>query len=144
MNYKSYNLLKKVNKIIDKLIDLVFYIPRHLYKNNMTFKKLINNLENNSDIRRERRRIAKNIFYYLNKNEKCEVLARIQLDDEDFYFDFYSSNAKLLLEDKKWIAKNKLTVVETTLFDYVKEDTPELLYYVNDWEKETKIYIVTK
>ena len=143
MNYKSYNLLKKVNKIINKLIDLVFYIPRHLYKNNMTFKKLINNLENNSYARHERRRIAKNIFYHFNENGKCEVLARIQLDD-DFYFDFYCRNAKLLLEDKKWIAKNKLTVVETTLFDYVKENMPEYLYRVNDWTKESKVYIVTR
>lgn len=143
MNYKSYNLLKKINKIIDKLIGLVFYIPRYLYKNNVTFKKLINNLENNSDARRERRRIAKKIFYYLNENGKCEVLARIQLDD-DFYFDFYCRNAKLLLEDKKWIAKNKLTVVETTLFDYVKENMPEYLYRANDWAKESKVYIVTR
>lgn len=139
MNYKTYHLLKKVNKIINKLIDLVFYIPRHLYKNNMTFEKLINN----SDVRRKRRRIAKNIFYHLNENGKCEVLARILFDD-DFYFDCCYRDAKLLLEDKKWITKNKLTVVETTLFDYVKENMPEYLYRVNDWTKESKVYIVTK
>lgn len=143
MNYKLYILKQNIKKVGRKLVDIVFYLPRTLYKKNTFFKSFTTKAESNSYNRYRKRKLAKNIFYYLNKNGKCEIFCEYAFED-DFYFDVVSHDVELLLEDRKWIKKNKLKIVETTLFEYTKENNPNYLFRVLDWQKDSKIYIVTK
>ena len=143
MNYKLYNLEQNIKKVGKKLADIVFYLPRRLYKKNTSFKSFITKRENNSYDRNRKRILAKDIFYYLNKNGKCEILCGYVFED-DFYFDVFSRNVELLLENGKWAKKNKLQIVETTLFEHMKENNPDYLFKVSDWQKEDKIYIITR
>ena len=143
MNYKLYNLKQNIKKVGKKLENIIFYLLGTLYKKNASFRNFITKRENNSYQKNIKRRLAKDIFYYLNKNGKCEILCGYAFED-DFYFNVFSRDIKLLLENGKWIKKNKLQIVETTLFEHMKENNPDYLFKVSDWQKEDKIYIITR
>lgn len=143
MNYKLYNLEQNIKKVGRKLEDIIFYLPRTLYKKSTSFKSFITKRESNSYNKNKKRKLAKDIFYCLNENGKCIVLCNF-LVEYDFYFDVVSRNIELLLENGKWIKKNKLQIVETTLFEHIKENDPDCLFRVSDWQKEDKVYIITR
>lgn len=143
MNYKLYSLEQNIKKIGRKLVDIIFYLPKTLYQKNASFKSFLTEIENKSYIKNKKRELAKDIFYYLDKNGECAILAKYAFVG-DFYFDVVNHNIDLLLEDKKWIKRNKLQIVETTFYKYIKENDSNCLFKVTDSQKEHKIYIITR
>ena len=143
MNYKLYRLEQNIKKIGRKLVDITLYLPKTLYEKNASFRNFLNKRENNSYKRNKKRELAKDIFYYLDKNGECAIPAKYVYIG-DFYFDIVNHNIDLLLEDKKWIKRNKLQIVETTFYKYIKETDPNYLFKVTDSQKEHKVYIITR
>ena len=143
MNYKLYSLEKNIKKVSRKLVDIILYLPKTLYQKNTSFKSFITKRENNSYKRNKKRQLAKDIFYYLDKNGECTILGKYAFIG-DFYFDIINYNIDLLLEDKKWIKRNKLQIAETTFYKYIRENDPNCLFKVTDSQKEQKIYIITR
>ena len=143
MNYQLYNLEKNIKKVGKKLENIVFYLPRTLYKKNTSFKNFVTKVGSNSYKRNKKRQLAKDIFYYLDKNGKCEILGKYAFID-DYYFDIVNYNIDLLLEDKKWVKRNKLEIAETTFYEYIKENDPNCLFKVTDSQKELRVYIITR
>lgn len=143
MNYKFYRFRKALEKMFDKLIEVIFYIPTWLYKNNEKFYKFIKNSESKSYKKSKKKYLAKRIFRCLEKNQECTVF--VGIDDEYGYFDLSDINFDLLLSDEKWIKRNKLKVDKMTLVEYVELYTPEdRMWTVRDWQKDKVVYIISR
>ena len=143
MTYKLYKLKQIIKKAGGKLVDIVFYLPKTLYEKNTSFRSFIDKRANNSYNRERKRELARSIFYYLDKYGECAVLAKYAYVG-DFYFDVVNYNIDLLLEDKKWIKRNKLQITETTFYEYIKRNEPNCLFKVTNSQKEQKVYIITR
>ena len=143
MNYKFYLLEKNVKKASKKLVDATLYLPQTLYKKNASFKSFMNKVQEKSYIRSKKRELAKDIFYYLDKNGECVIPAKYAYIG-DFYVDIVNHNIELLLKDKKWIKRNKLQVTEMTFYQYIEKFSPKELFKVTDSQKEHKVYIITR
>ncbi len=143
MNYKFYHLEKNMKKAGKKLVDITLCLPKTLYEKNASFKSFITKVEKNSYIKSKKRELAKDIFYYLDKNGECAIPAKYAYIG-DFYFDIVNHNIELLLKDKKWIKRNKLQVAEMTFYQYIEKFSPKELFKVTDSQKEQKVYIITR
>lgn len=143
INYYMYKLKKIIGQLFEGLIDIIFYIPRYLYKNNEKFHKWIEENSRKSSIKRSNKRNASRIFRDLEQQHQCIVFAGWD-DDHDFDFDYSDHRFEKLLSDKKWIKKNKLKVKEMTLIEYVEEYMPKRKYLVSDWQKDDLVYIITR
>ena len=143
MNYKFYRLEKNVKKASEKLIDATLYLPKALYNKSASFKSFMTKVEEKSYIRSKKRELAKDIFYYLDKNGECAIPAKYAYIG-DFYVDIVNHNIELLLKDKKWIKRNKLQVAEMTFYQYIEKYEPNCLFKVTDSQKDHKVYIITR
>lgn len=143
MDYQLYKIRKAIGKVFDKLIKMVFYIPAWLYKNNRTFHKFIETLENKSYIKSKKKYLAKKVFRDLEKSQKCIAFLGTDYDGE-FDFDLEDLSFDLLLSDEKWIKRNKLNVDIITLEEYIKKHTPDRMWSVRDYNKDKTVYIISK
>ena len=143
MNYTMYKLKKFIKKSFDKLINTIFYLPRHLYKNNDKFRSWIDERETKYNKTRTVKRLASKIFYDLESQGECIVYCGTDYN-RVFNFDRDDPRFDTLLADDKWISKNKLKVEKLTLIEYVEKYEPERKYLVSDWNKSKLVYIIRK
>ena len=155
MNYTTYKIKSKIKiiteMVTDTFFDIVFFIPRYFYKNSSKFKAYIKNNEYKSYIKSQRKKLSANLFKKLEKNNKVLVLNAYDVLDDSFC-DLANRNYGTLLEDERWIKKNKLVVEKHIVKDYaviffknIFED--EFMYkcHVNDHRNDDDtMYVVTK
>lgn len=155
MNYTTYKIKSKIKTITemvaDTFFDIVFFIPRYFYKNSPKFKAYIKNNEYKSYIKSQRKKLSANLFKELEKNNKVLVLnAYDGLNDS--FCDLADRNYGTLLEDERWIKKNKLVVEKHLVKDYAViffknkfEDEFMCRCYINDYkDDDDTMYVVTK
>lgn len=155
MNYTTYKIKSKIKanteRLTETFFDIAFFIPRYFYKNSPKFKAYIKNGEHKSYVKSQRKRLSTNLFKKLEKNDKVLVLnAYDGLNDS--FCDLADRNYGTLLEDERWIKKNKLVVEKHLVKDYAAifsrdrfED--EFMYkcYINRYKNhDDTMYVVTK
>ena len=106
MNYTTYKIKSKIKTITemitDTFFDIVFFIPRYFYKKSPKFRTYIENSQNKSHTKSQRKRLSANLFKKLEKNNKVLVLnAYDGLNDS--FCDLANRNYGTLLEDERWI-----------------------------------------
>ena len=154
MNYTTYKIKSKIKicfeKITEKFFDIIFFVPRYVYKNSPKFRNHIKESENKSYRKSRVKKLSKDIFRELDKREKILILDGY--GSEDSFCDWSDSYCNVLLEDEKWIKKNKLVVEKYFVRDYASiyykdrfEEDSMYRIYVNYYkDDEDVMYIVTK
>lgn len=147
--YKIYKIKKNIDKTIDKFFDFIFYIPRKIYKNNERFRNRIKESERNSYKKKRHKKVLGKILYDIESNEdKICVVAMFNDFDNDIICDRSGYDYYHLLEDDKWIKRNKLKVEKLKYKDFISkyhsEHSEKLKTYV--WNKyvDEVVLIVSK
>lgn len=143
MDYKLYKFQKAIKKAFKKLIKIVFYFPAWLYKNNESFYKLIKESESKSYAKSRKKYLAERVFRCLERQKECTILAGTDFDNK-IGFDLDDYGFDLLFSDEKWIKRNKLRVDRMILDEYVKTYLPDKIWALRDWNKDKKVFIVSR
>ena len=127
MNYKTYALRKKLSKLFYDTMRGLTYPLRSSYNN----KGIVYKLSVGSDARRKRKKFIKKIFYNLDQNGVCYILTNgIEYESRWFDIDLWSGVDDTVLEDAKWLEKNRLKVTQVDSVVFMKK------YNVPSWDKE--------
>ena len=154
MNYTTYKIKSKI-KIITKMVtdaffDIVFFIPRYFYKNSPKFRIYIKNSQNKSHIKSRLKKLSSDLFRKLDEYDEVFVLGGY--GSEYSFCDLADKNYQTLLEDERWVEKNRLIVERYLVKDYAAifyknkfEDELKRKSYINDYKNnDNTMYVVTK
>ena len=136
--------------VTDTFFDIVFFTPRYFYKNSPKFRNYIKNSQNKSHVKSRLKKLSSDLFRELDEYDKVLVLGRYGL--EHSFCDLADKNYPTLLEDEKWIEKNRLIVETYLVKDYAVifyknkfEDEFMRKSYINNYKNnDNTMYVVTK
>jgi len=144
-DYTKYKLRKQLISFTEKLFDIIFFLPRKLYKENEKFKNFIQGNSDKSYQKQIFKKCMRRIFYDLDTNENGECVVYCSTDfDNEFDFDREGYDYRILLDDEKWAVKNKLTVERYSLYNYIEKFYKERLYMIADWRKEEFVLVIKR
>ena len=154
MNYTTYKIKSKIKiiteMVTDTFFDIIFFIPRYFYKKSPKFRTYIENSQNKSHTKSRIKKLSSDLFRKLDKYDKVLVLVGYSL--EYSFCDLADKNYQTLLEDEKWVEKNRLIVEKYLVKDYASifyknkfEDESMRRWYINDYKDDNNtMYVVTK
>lgn len=126
MNYKTYALRKKISKLFYSTMEILTYPLRRSYNN----KGVIYKLSIGSDAKKKKKKFIKKIFYYLDQNGDCYILTNgIEVDSSWFDIDCRSGVDKTVLENIKWLKKNRLRLLKIDSMEFMEK------HNVPSWNK---------
>ena len=118
MNYKGYPIRKKLSKFFNSVMVILTYPLRRSYDNNGVVYKL----SIGSNARQRRKKFIKEIFYHLDQNGDCYILTNgVGYDGNWFDIDLWSGVDNTVLEDTKWLKKNKLKVTQVDPMEFMEK-----------------------
>ena len=136
MNYKTYALRKKISKLFDSTMEILTYPLRKSYND----KGVVYKLSIGLNAKKKRKKFIKKIFYYLDQNGDCYILTNgMENDSSWFDIDCWNGVDKTVLENTKWLKKNRLRLVKVDSMEFMEE------YNVPSWKKrEFERYEIVK